>query len=81
MIKKTKLSVCMMLLVLTAAITLGTIPLRVAGAEEESFHNPKVTPGKVHWHSDMEIACRASRKSGKPVLLFQMMGRLDDQFC
>lgn len=41
----------------------------------------KVTPGKVTWHPDFESACRASSASGKPVLLFQMMGRLDDHFC
>lgn len=43
--------------------------------------NPKVEPGKVKWHSTMELACAASKKSGKPVLLFQMMGNLDQQFC
>ena len=43
--------------------------------------NPKVAPGKVVWHESFEAACAASRKSGKPVLLFQMMGNLDDQFC
>lgn len=43
--------------------------------------NPKVEPGKVKWHADFAAACQASAKSGKPVLLFQMMGKLDDQFC
>jgi hypothetical protein len=43
--------------------------------------NPKVEPGKVNWHPDFVAACAASRKSGKPVLLFQMMGKLDDHFC
>ena len=45
------------------------------------FQNPKVEPGTVRWHNDFEAACAASRKSGKPVLLFQLMGRLDDRFC
>jgi hypothetical protein len=45
------------------------------------FVNPKVEPGKVKWHADFASACQAARKSGKPVLLFQMMGKLDDQFC
>ncbi len=44
-------------------------------------NNPKVTPGKVRWHAGFDEACRASRESGKPVLLFQMMGNLDDRFC
>jgi len=45
------------------------------------FVNPKVQPGKVPWHDSFAAACAASAKSGKPVLLFQMMGKLDDQFC
>lgn len=43
--------------------------------------NPKVQPGTVAWHATFEAACAASRKSGKPVLLLQMMGKLDEQFC
>jgi hypothetical protein len=46
-----------------------------------AFDNPKVEPGKVRWHADFETACAAAEKSGKPVLLFQMMGKLDDRFC
>lgn len=45
------------------------------------FVNPKVQPGSVLWHPTLAAACEAARKSGKPVLLFQMMGKLDDQFC
>jgi hypothetical protein len=43
--------------------------------------NRKVMPGKVVWHQSFEAARAASKVSGKPVLLFQMMGKLDDQFC
>jgi hypothetical protein len=43
--------------------------------------NASAIPGKVHWHVDMKAACAASQKSKKPVLLFQMMGRLDQEFC
>lgn len=46
-----------------------------------AFANPKVEPGKVTWHADFAAARAASAASGKPVLLFQMMGKLDDQFC
>jgi len=42
---------------------------------------PKVQPGSVRWHSDFAAACAAAKKSNKPVLLFQMMGKLDDQYC
>jgi hypothetical protein len=43
--------------------------------------NSKVEPGKIRWHSSLAVACDAAQKSGKPVLLFQMMGKLDDRFC
>ena len=43
--------------------------------------NPQVRAGRVHWHADFAAACTASRGSGKPVLLFHMMGRLDQKFC
>jgi len=45
------------------------------------FVNPKVEPGKVKWHPNFAAACTAARMSHKPVLLFQMMGKLDEQFC
>ena len=47
----------------------------------DGFVNPKVAPGKVKWHATFDEACQASAKSGKPVLLFQMMGKLDEKFC
>jgi hypothetical protein len=52
-----------------------------APAAPADFVNPKVEPGKVRWHADFAAACRAAAKSGKPVLLFHMMGRLDEKFC
>jgi hypothetical protein len=47
----------------------------------ETFVNPKVEPGKIHWHDSFATACTASKTSGKPVLLFQMMGNLNQRFC
>jgi hypothetical protein len=43
--------------------------------------NPPVAPGLVRWHPDFEAACAAARASGKPVLLFDMLGRLDREHC
>jgi hypothetical protein len=43
--------------------------------------NPPVRPGRVRWHADFAAACAAGRGSGKPVFLFQMLGRLDQKFC
>lgn len=58
----------------------ATAPVPVArpGA---GFVNPKVQPGKVRWHPTLAAARAAAARSKKPVLLFQMMGKLDDQFC
>ncbi len=50
-------------------------------AANDKFVNPKVQPGKVRWHATLADARAAASKSKKPVLLFQMMGKLDDQFC
>jgi hypothetical protein len=41
----------------------------------------KVAPGLVRWHADFASACAAARASGKPVLLFQLLGQLDDELC
>jgi hypothetical protein len=40
-----------------------------------------VKPGEVNWHPSFAKACEAAKTSGKPVLLFHMMGQLDKQFC
>lgn len=54
-----------------------TQPVQTPG---NHFNNPKVKAGNVQWHPDFEKACAAAGKSGKPVLLFQLFGRLDEQF-
>ncbi|WP_439629872.1 hypothetical protein [Gemmata sp.] len=43
--------------------------------------NPPVAPGLVKWHASFADAQAAARVSGRPVLLFHMMGQLDKQFC
>jgi hypothetical protein len=50
-------------------------------AAAAAFVNPKVKPGMVRWHGTFARACAASAKSKKPVLLFHLMGKLNDQFC
>lgn len=61
------------------------VPLKTAvkgaSATTAEAGNPKVQPGLVKWHPDLATACEAAKRSGKPVLLFHMMGKLDDQFC
>jgi hypothetical protein len=43
--------------------------------------NPPARPGRVRWHADFAAACAAAGRSSKPVLLFHMLGRLDQRFC
>jgi hypothetical protein len=52
-----------------------------ASAQANETDNPKVAPGKVNWHPSFAEACQAAKKSGKPVMLFQLLGKLDHQFC
>ena len=61
--------------------TKAVLAARSALAAQAAADNPKVQPGKIKWHPNFADACAAAQKSGKPVLLFQMMGKLDDQFC
>lgn len=58
------------------APTAPTATATVADSE-----NPTVRPGLVKWHSSVTDAKVAAQKSGKPVLVFHMMGQLDKQFC
>jgi hypothetical protein len=46
-----------------------------------ALDNPRVRPGRVRWHEDFAAARAASERSGKPVMLFQMLGRMDEKFC
>jgi len=55
----------------------AAVPVPPAAA----FDNPTVEAGKVKWHATLADAQAAAKKSGKPVLLFQMMGYLDKKFC
>lgn len=40
-----------------------------------------VQAGLVAWSASVESAYSRSRVTGKPVLVFQLMGRLDEEFC
>lgn len=54
---------------------------RVPSAPPAAADNPKVAPGQVRWHASLADASVAARQSGKPVLLFHLLGNLDDRFC
>jgi hypothetical protein len=49
--------------------------------EKATAANANVQPGLVRWHKDFPDACAAAKKSARPVLLFHLMGKLDQQFC
>ncbi len=51
-------------------------------SNKEITHNADhVQAGLVAWSPDFATACQKSKSSGKAVLLFQMMGKLDEEFC
>ena len=50
-------------------------------ATEQNSANPQVLPGKVNWYESLDAAYGASALSGKPVLLFQLLGNLNDEYC
>ncbi len=54
-------------------------PLKAALAATPLEAAPRT--GLVRWHASFGAAQAAARASGKPVLLFQLLGRLDDEFC
>ncbi len=60
-----------------ALLTAGSLNAADVAVKPE---NPKVRPGEVNWHPDFETACKAAARSNRPVLLFQMMGNLDERF-
>lgn len=35
----------------------------------------------VKWERDLEAACRRAARENKPVMLFQLVGDLDREFC
>lgn len=42
--------------------------------------NPLVRPGLISWHPNIPRATEASHRSGKPVLIFYLLGQLDREF-
>lgn len=54
----------------------------VKGALADSrLEGRHVQAGLVDWAPNAATAYQRSRLSGKPVLVFQMIGKLDDEFC
>ncbi|MDF1798509.1 MAG: hypothetical protein P1V81_04990 [Planctomycetota bacterium] len=70
-------------LCLAAAIASPLLQESTEAAPKVAVESPAeaVAPGLVAWHPDRAAALAAARTSGRPVLLFQMLGRLDERFC
>lgn len=66
------------------AIVRGSQPLDRAALQEPTVvpeaDNPAVKPGKVNWHEDVAAAIAAAKISRKPVLVFHLLGELDQRF-
>jgi hypothetical protein len=62
---------------LGAALIAQPLPPSPAAADD----NPRVTPGLVRWHQDVAAAQTAAKKSRRPVLVLQILGDLDREFC
>ena len=56
-------------------------PGAAPAAAAQVYGNPRVEPGLVRWHRDEAAARAASAISGKPVLLFTMLGDLERELC
>ena len=66
-----------------AALLQAQLPMQPPAppAADPATANPAVAPGLVRWHEDFAHAKAAAAKSRRPVLLFQLLGRLDREFC
>jgi hypothetical protein len=65
---------------LTIEAPVKTLLKSAAPVDAQDFENRKVAPGLVHWHDGFAAACARAKVSGKPVLLFHMMGNLNNEF-
>ncbi len=52
-----------------------------ANAPVTSTTTTTVAPGGVKWRASFEDAVAAARAASKPVLHFQLLGKLDQEFC
>lgn len=60
-----------------AKVLMNSDSLVTSGASARS----KRVAGLVTWRSNLGTAIDAAAKTGKPILHFQLLGRLDEEFC
>ncbi len=56
-------------------------PVSISKNDTKKDPKKKVRPGAVIWYPTTAEAKKNSLLSGKPVLVFHLMGFLDDRFC
>ncbi len=39
------------------------------------------TQRRIHWETSLKAAMARARRTGKPLLLLHLFGRLDEEFC
>lgn len=54
---------------------------QLAAPSTAQSDDDRVAAGCVAWHPTLEAARAAAEISGRPVLQFQLLGRLDERFC
>jgi hypothetical protein len=57
-------------------------PVKPKVAELRFVGPPRPAPDspQVNWHASFAAARKAAQETGKPVLLFHLVGRLDEEF-
>ncbi|MBX9685174.1 MAG: hypothetical protein K2X27_00655 [Candidatus Obscuribacterales bacterium] len=66
----------------------GSIEAKEAEQKNAKYQDSSAFPdsktikaGLISWRPNFEAACALASKSKKPVLVFQLMGNLDEEFC
>lgn len=59
----------------------ASVPKPVGATVPVTQENPMCTAGKIRWHRTFAEAQLAAGKSKKPIFLFEMLGKLDEEFC
>lgn len=59
----------------------GNGPAPSPGSKDAKPASPIVELAGATWHGSFDQALLVAKSEGKPVLHFQMFGRLDDAYC
>lgn len=70
-----------MLILLAAPLVLASPSQDLTRPDLQDISFTQIAEPAVRWHEDYDAALLAAEKSRKPVLLFQLLGRLDEELC